>query len=234
MWSYSPELRADEVAQLVYESGYEIGLAADYSLGFANGCPDVSRRINACEALFMACERFNPSCHEQLEGCENTIGVNPAAPPNALKSFAAPFVTAPAFSSSPVRLPECGPRDIYEVAGRVPVEPCPDVQFYDIGIQPWTDPQPGIPPCPNCKGIKTLSSVVLDATVELDPGSVSTLHVTRGSVEASYDLSSASWPRQSRRAEVQLARGFLSGATSARLSMTVDGRRRTIPIPLVE
>ncbi|MEO0593233.1 MAG: S8/S53 family peptidase [Myxococcota bacterium] len=234
VWSYNPWLSADHVAHLVYASGDDIGRTADYCPGAASGCSEISRRISACQALFMACERFNPSCHAELEGCESALGVKPEAPPNALKSFAAPLVPAPVFSSAPVRLSECGSRDIYEVAGHLPTDPCPDVQFYDVGVQPWTNPQPGIPPCPNCKGIRTLSSVVLDATVELDPGSVSTLHVTRGRTEASYDLSSASWPTRSSRATVQLSPGFLSGATSARLSMTVDGRRRTIPLPLVE
>ncbi|PRP92838.1 Subtilase family protein [Enhygromyxa salina] len=51
IWSYRPELRPSEVAELLYDTGYATGDAAD----FGGGVPNAVRRVSVCAALASAC-----------------------------------------------------------------------------------------------------------------------------------------------------------------------------------
>jgi hypothetical protein len=101
LWSYRPELRADQIMQLIYSAGWATGVSSDFAL---SGNPSV-RRVSVCAALDDACAGLGSSCPKP--GCVatapasdgNLSGVNAAVaaviadPETNLETFAS-YATA--------------------------------------------------------------------------------------------------------------------------------------------
>ncbi|MCA9696805.1 MAG: S8/S53 family peptidase, partial [Myxococcales bacterium] len=56
LWSYRPELRPDQVADLLYSGGWDTGAVADFALG----TPESVHRLSVCGALAQACTGADP------------------------------------------------------------------------------------------------------------------------------------------------------------------------------
>ncbi|MCA9699213.1 MAG: hypothetical protein KC431_16940, partial [Myxococcales bacterium] len=57
-WSYRPELRPDELMQIIYDSGWDTGRLADFALA---GSP-TAHRLSVCAALSQACDGQSGDC----------------------------------------------------------------------------------------------------------------------------------------------------------------------------
>jgi hypothetical protein len=130
LWSYRPELRPDQVMQLIYSSGWATGDVADFAL---TGSPDV-HRVSVCAALDDACTGQPGTCPKpgcsatapafdgNLSGFETAIEAVLADPQTNVESFQ--VVTAAEF-------PTCEP----------PTE---------MGSTDLSSPQPDVPLCSRC------------------------------------------------------------------------------------
>lgn len=71
VWSYNPDMTANEVMGVLYESGHDVSANADTFPGTPSTAPEV-KRINACAAVQHACG-LNSACTLQL-GCVDDNG----------------------------------------------------------------------------------------------------------------------------------------------------------------
>lgn len=67
LWSYRPELRPDEIAELIHDGGWDLGYNADFSLP---NDTDPVRRLSVCAALEAACSGQGVEC--PTPGCSAT------------------------------------------------------------------------------------------------------------------------------------------------------------------
>jgi hypothetical protein len=128
VWSYAPELTPNQVMQLIYDSGVDIGQQADF--GFAGAAATV-HRVSVCAAMSELCSGRNSSVCPELDCLDSHV-----PPDGYLGGFAAALNAAIADPSNQVRT-FIGP------AGTDPVcEP-----------RAWNEqvkPQPEHPLCPAC------------------------------------------------------------------------------------
>lgn len=125
VWSLRPNLRPDQVMQLVYLSAIPIGGAADF--GF-DGMLQTRRRVSVCRAVTLACT--NLAC-PPLPVCENR-----AAGVDATADFAAAIAAA---------YPNLGGPQNAQIGTSVT-----DLDDFDPFKEPWVVPQPDEDPCPLC------------------------------------------------------------------------------------
>ncbi|HLT40073.1 MAG TPA: S8/S53 family peptidase [Enhygromyxa sp.] len=129
VWSFAPELSPDQVMKVIFESGYETELVADFD--FTQMSPKV-RRVSVCAALQEVCAQL-PAGH-----CPTPICDNPEPPGDGhLGSFFDAVDIAVGDPNNVVDHDDAGP-------GQVPVCTPPT---WDEQI----DPQPELPACPTCK-----------------------------------------------------------------------------------
>lgn len=135
LWSYRPELRPDQVMQLIYDAGWATGEVADFAL---TGIPAV-RRVSVCAALDDACTGQSGQC--PTPGCSATA---PAIDGN-LSGFEAaveavledPQTNVESFQvATAAQFPTCDP----------PTE---------MGSTDLASPQPEVPLCSRCNLSKT-------------------------------------------------------------------------------
>lgn len=149
VWQHRPELTAEGVMGLLYQSGDTLKDAggvtklADfyYSLSATAPAPE-ARRISLCQALSTACPECSPACGEplpdslaqRLSGFQPSTAIEGTAMSVKLSSLPAPC-KSPALYHQPTD----------------PLEfPCPFEQLPSMTADPETMPQPGADPCPNC------------------------------------------------------------------------------------
>ncbi|PRQ09755.1 S8/S53 family peptidase [Enhygromyxa salina] len=162
VWSYNKNMNASRVMQVLYESGVDTTMTADY-VGPTNET-DVMK-IDVCAALDHACDLPGSNCPAQPFA--NTLAcVN--APPivslgdlfNDLASVIPDFTRAPSFGPATVCPASCG----YPLTGYFATSQgaCPTQILPEL---PYTEPQPTEIGCPNCT-LDVTSSIVYAA---LDP-----------------------------------------------------------------
>ncbi|MFV8749608.1 S8/S53 family peptidase [Nannocystaceae bacterium ST9] len=66
LWSYQPELRPDEIVDILYQAGWDLGDPSDFGIG---GGGDRIHRISVCGALAKACVGMDPAECPELK-CE--------------------------------------------------------------------------------------------------------------------------------------------------------------------
>ena len=130
LWSYRPELRPDEIMQLIYDAGWATGETADFAL---SGTPAV-HRLSVCAALDDACDGQSgdcptPECSATAPAADGNLSGYDAAVDAVL---ADPETTVDTFENENEPLaPTCEP----------PV---------DEGANDLTSPQPDVPMCSRC------------------------------------------------------------------------------------
>jgi hypothetical protein len=130
LWSYRPELRPDQVMQLIYDSGWATGEVADFAL---TGSPSV-RRVSVCAALDDACTGQSSQC--PTPGCSATA---PAIDGN-LSGFDAAVQAVLADPSTSV--------ESFQVVTAAQFPTCePPTQ---MGSTDLASPQPDVPMCSRC------------------------------------------------------------------------------------
>jgi hypothetical protein len=130
LWSYRPELRPDQIMQLIYAAGWSTGESSDFAL---TGNPSV-RRVSVCAALDDACTGQSSSC--PIPGCTATAPApdgNLSAVDAAVEAVLAdPQTNVETFqSAASAEYPTCEP----------PV---------GMGSNDLASPQPEIPLCSRC------------------------------------------------------------------------------------
>jgi subtilisin family serine protease len=130
LWSFRPELRPDQVMQLIYASGWATGDVADFAL---TGSPDV-HRISVCAALDDACTGESGQC--PTPGCSASA---PAADGN-LSSFGAAVEAVLADPETNVEVFQM------QTAAEFPICEPPT----EMGSTDLASPQPQVPLCSRC------------------------------------------------------------------------------------
>ena len=147
VWSYRPDLSAEQVMEMVYEGGADIGRPATFCLD-GSDC-GAARRVSMCGAVQEACETGLGSCPASVPACARLPGGRVARPePVALP--AAPVVSAQAIvPQTHVGWPCNGL--LYADPDFVTENPCPASQFQGPSAVAAVAPQPSAPPiCPHC------------------------------------------------------------------------------------
>ncbi|MEO1171632.1 MAG: S8/S53 family peptidase, partial [Myxococcota bacterium] len=230
VWAHNPTFRTDDVVNALYAFGEDVGAVSATCYG--PGCSNRPvRRANACLALTQACAQSSSACAGQVPRCESWKRSAPAAPSGLLADFGAATIPSPVFPASPKSDSVCGPLELYPSVG---AHLCPDRQFYSPAAKPWTHPQPGSSPCPNCRAASTLNVIVLESTWVLETSSVLSLQVNGPTSTQTYDLSGVQWPPGSQEGTLMMQPGVLSNAESVTLSMGNGGSNTIVPIPIVE
>ena len=163
VWSYRPELSADEVMQVVYDGGAALDRPAEVCVG-QTPCERNARRVSMCGAFSEACAEGKGGCPEELPACERRPGGRVLRPdvelpvgetievPDMVKQS---FVAWPCFGA------------LYASTDDEIQNPCPAAQFVArpplgaVGPQPPKDPI-----CPHC-GYDSLSA---ELYIEIDNG----------------------------------------------------------------
>jgi len=226
VWSLRPELRADEVMELIYAAGWDTGRVADFGLP---GPAESVHRLAVCPALAEACAGSSeqdcptPTCGAQAPAVDGRLGGLGAAidaivddPQTAVESYA---------SAAIEEFPVCGG----EIAGTTDL----------------TSPQPDIPLCSRCNfgtGNFTTSaddsvSMTIDPSyagmvvaVELITSDGETLSYRRLEPEVIESLNRQPDPVDVTRVSVD-APGALTAALRFELA---DGSTQTNTIPVYE
>lgn len=143
VWFYNPKASAAEVMEMVYASGQDQGVAADFRL--AGSSPN-RHRISLCPALTVACKGgacAAPSCDSKLLA----VPALPAATMGAPASASAAGVAQAYPNPSP---PCTSGYGLLIDTSKPPLHPCPFQVLTGIAAVSWNGPQPGSNPCPNC------------------------------------------------------------------------------------
>jgi hypothetical protein len=174
VWYLRPELDRFAVMDLVYHSGDDLGVQADFCTGSPDGCvigsqPQSRRRISVCRAVALACSSGAGACADQAPvSCPIWVPGLPKIPID-LSSFAdADLLTLVGDRWIPAGpLSACVPLTVaYNPETSPPEDPCPQSQYHGLEATPWVGPQPGSNPCPNC--LMSLSQGVV--LLEIDSG----------------------------------------------------------------
>ncbi|MEM7677675.1 MAG: S8 family serine peptidase [Myxococcota bacterium] len=162
VWSYRPELSADEVFDVVYEGGADIGRPVELCVG---GCEaQTARRVSICGAVMQACSGQEGVCPAELPACERMPGGREVRPdPQALVPAAQRVVSASMVQhQASVGWPCFG--DVYASSEDV-ANPCPAAQFFGAATLGAVGPQPrGTPICPHCvySGASQQLEIIID------------------------------------------------------------------------
>jgi hypothetical protein len=154
VWQSSPELTADQVMGVLYNSGDSLKDAADVTkladfylpptspTGTSlPGTPPAARRVSICRALASVCPTCSPC---------------PPAEPDHLAERLSAFQPAAAIDAAVMSvklsvLPAaCRAPALYHQPGASLTYPCPFEQLPSMTSDPETMPQPGADPCPAC------------------------------------------------------------------------------------
>jgi hypothetical protein len=201
LWSYSPDVPAGQVMEVVFETGTKVDGVADYCFGPLCTIPYEIHRVSLCAAL--------DSVGAILPGtCVEPVYQNPTWSDEQLAEadLIATGVQLPTLTSQPAPVQECGAdTSIYfDAQGQLPLEICPDATYTNYIPMPQLVPQPRKPVCPTCgfisdslyigddSGTGLIASLLLDAT----PGTVGSvrLKLSNASETVYYDIQSALVP----------------------------------------
>ncbi len=147
LWSYRPELRPDEIVELIYASGWDLAQEADFGL-IGGGQWDI-HRASVCAALDKACDGQDPDKCPKLD-CEAQA---PANDGNMTRFFDQVDVLVDDPSTDLDKI-------ITNLSGGVPV-----CEVFD-----WTnlaDPQPEKPVCSRCNIVVPAGSIMSDDSVKM-------------------------------------------------------------------
>jgi hypothetical protein len=149
VWQHRPELTADQVMELLYQSGDTMKdasgvtkLADFYYSPAANAPAPEAHRISLCRALSTACPNCSPAtCAEaRPDGLAQRLSV--FHPVTTIDGT----VMSVKFSPQP----PCKAPALYHQPADPLEYPCPFEQLPSMTDDPETTPQPGADPCPNC------------------------------------------------------------------------------------
>ena len=147
LWSYRPDLRPDQIVELIYASAWPVGDKADFSMS-GSGDWEIGR-ISACSALAKACDGLDPAECPQPECKLQGPGEH-----GNLDGFFSEVDAILADPSTSVDAIETG------LSGAAPV-----CEMFD-----WTelaDPQPELPVCARCNMVVPAGSVVGDDSIKM-------------------------------------------------------------------
>lgn len=168
IWSYAPALTPTEVMQIIYDSGFDTGLQADFGV---LGASEPVHRVSVCAALELACSTL-PAGHCPALDC----GDGQAPADGHLSGFAVAVADAIADPSNTVEVFPAG-------SG---VAPMCTPSAWDEKL----NPQPDHPLCPHCSIDKPPTNVVgddiLSMTIDHSYGDIATATLV------TYDATGAS------------------------------------------
>lgn len=148
VWSYRPELSADEVIEFVYEGGADLGRPADVCMG-QGPCERTAHRVSMCGAVEAACDSGAARCPSSVPSCAH----KPAgriARPEYVELQTAYVVSA----DDMVRVGDVGwpcHGELFAPLGSEVQNPCPASQLFGAAPLAAVAPQPrGDPICPHC------------------------------------------------------------------------------------
>lgn len=161
VWGYRPELTADKVMSLVYQSGAPLSPAPDGTALNADFCLrapcDPVVRTDVCRALAAACAAPTDTCLGISLKCASPASYGGASSTPSDTSLAELDATLPAVSvvakaGAPLDLSwtVCGSTYVPPSTGEISVDPCPDREYPNAYDTPWVGPQPNVPSCPSC------------------------------------------------------------------------------------
>jgi hypothetical protein len=151
LWSYRPELRPDEIMQIIYDAGWDMGLDADFGL---SGPGAAVHRLVVCAALDDACAGQGGDC--PTPAC---VAMAPALDGN-LSGFA-----------TAVEGVLGDPQTSVESYHSVAPQEWPSCDGSDMGTTDLASPQPDVPLCSRCNLAKTTGDVAGDdrLSMTIDP-----------------------------------------------------------------
>ena len=145
VWAHRPELSASEVIELIYKSGENLGIPADF-YGNASGTDILMRRASMCSALKYACSGL--PCESSLNQCSwNQYFTNLNSTSLATSSPAQSYLLGDISSCSSATDPSCKLS-----------------QQESTTISPWIIPQPDSTVCPNCSNIQTNQTLMIQTS----------------------------------------------------------------------
>lgn len=147
LWSYRPDLRPDEVVDLLHVSGWELGDPADF--GLINGGNWDINRISVCAALDAACDGRDPNECPQI-GCKSEA---PALDGN-MSGF---FTEVDAIVGDPTTNVDAIDTGL---SGAAPV--CEMFNWTELA-----DPQPELPLCSRCNMVVAAGNLTGDDSVKM-------------------------------------------------------------------
>ena len=149
IWSYRPDLSANEVMDMVYEGGADVGRSADVCYG-GGACDRTARRVSICGALKQACASGAGGCPSMLPACEQRPGGQSARPKLSGLTIDRVVSAKGLAPLTNVGWP-CNGR-LYTSPSASVENPCPASQLPSRPLQSAVGPQPGTPPvCPHCE-----------------------------------------------------------------------------------
>ncbi|MEO1339485.1 MAG: hypothetical protein AAFV29_27845, partial [Myxococcota bacterium] len=148
VWSYRPGLSAEDVFDIVYAGGADIGRPVQ--LCAAGECEaQTAHRVSICGAVKKACSEGAGLCPAKMPACAQLPGGRVARP--NLKSL--PKAKQVVSASKVVRQASVGwpcNGDVYASSKEIS-NPCPAEQFFGTSSLGVVGPQPrGTPICPHC------------------------------------------------------------------------------------
>lgn len=154
VWHNLPSLQGWQVMQSLDGVSPTAGpVAPAFCPGGSCGAAAV---VNLCNALRQACEVDRPagSCARVIspvDCAEPPVDGSPDPAEAALFASSTPTV-ALSFPYLPRAAVACGAGtiDLYHDEPWRAEDPCPDLQFYEFVVEPWTEPQPTHDICPPC------------------------------------------------------------------------------------
>ena len=169
VWSYRPDLSADDIMALVYEGGADLGRAVNVCAGQA-GCVRTAHRVSMCGALMQACANGEGACPTTMPTCERRPAGR-VARPHGLRTTATNPVSARGLAPRTSVGWPCGGR-LFTMPGTDVANPCPASQMPARSPFAAVGPQPqGGPPCPHCDYDEAANALYL----EINPSAEGTL-----------------------------------------------------------
>ena len=150
VWHYRPDLKAEQVMELLQRSGNRLEPSADFYFGQDAEPPLQAprvRRISLCPALSRALAELFPN--EPRLSCECW---DPRPPHLLPPSIPSREIGSAAIFRENRRAPSgCRVDRIFSaLSASEPHSFCPSDEMEDLRSEPWMFPQPDHPPCPNC------------------------------------------------------------------------------------
>lgn len=244
VWRVLPGLGPSDVLEIVYATGTELGVPADFCAGGAP-CDDI-HRLSVCRAVVEALA---------LAGCPwgSTDPMCAGVPPIDCSAASAPpwgnaqwsggveaqvaavtqTSTSGAALTQSVSQAACG--TIWNDSGALPSHPCPDLQYQSYLEAPWeVESLPGVVPCGACSLVVDPASQRADLYMAINGALDGVLHdaqlvLTRsqGSAVDRFDLGSQLGDLLPGETYAVNSISIPGGVDSASLVFRVDGRSGT-------
>jgi len=145
VWAHRPELTSSEIMELIYKSGDNLGIPADF-YGNASGTDILMHRASMCSALKYACNGL--PCGNSINQCPwNQYFSNLNSTSLVTTSADQSYLLSDIASCSPVADPTCKLN-----------------QQDSLTISPWIIPQPDSTVCPNCSNIQANQSLMIQTS----------------------------------------------------------------------